>query len=159
MDPYDSDSSDGGPEFPSQSTIPEPPPFNDPNYETYKHGQQFLIVDHTANQRNGSEISKIWQHGGERRRVDYGTTDRYLDLEVIQRLVEELPSIAGSTAGSTARSRRFNSRAEICRLCSQPYTFSTIPHFWLYLPNTEMTLDLEVNEVEVKVLTSLASVS
>ena len=82
MDPYDSDSSDGGPEFPSQSTIPEPPPFNDPNYETYKHGQQFLIVDHTANQRNGSEISKIWQHGGERRRVDYGTTDRYLDLEV-----------------------------------------------------------------------------
>ena len=49
MDPYDSDSSDGGPEFPSQSTIPEPPPFNDPNYETYKHGQQFLIVDHTAN--------------------------------------------------------------------------------------------------------------
>jgi len=29
----------------------------------------------------------------------------------------------------------------------------------LYLPNTEMTLDLEVNEVEVKVLTSLASVT
>jgi len=74
MDPYDSDSSDGGPEFPSQS---EPPPFNDPNYETYKHGQQFLIVDHTANQRNGSDISKIWQHGGERRRVDDGTMDRY----------------------------------------------------------------------------------
>jgi hypothetical protein len=36
MDPYDSDSSG---EFPSQSTVPEPPPFNDPNYETYKHGQ------------------------------------------------------------------------------------------------------------------------
>jgi hypothetical protein len=77
MDPYDSDSSDGGSEFPSQSTIPEPPPFNDPNYETYKHGQRFLIVDHTANQRNRSEISKIWQHGGERRRVDDGTMDRY----------------------------------------------------------------------------------
>jgi hypothetical protein len=29
----------------------------------------------------------------------------------------------------------------------------------LYLPNTEMTIDLEVNEVEVKVLTSLASVT
>jgi hAT family C-terminal dimerisation region len=43
MDPYDSDSSDGGPEFPSQSL-----PFNDPNYETYKRGQQFMIVDHTA---------------------------------------------------------------------------------------------------------------
>src|SRR5271156_5544465 len=51
--------------------------FNDPNYETYKHGQQFMIVDHTANQRNGSEVSKIWQHGGERRRVDDSTMDRY----------------------------------------------------------------------------------
>jgi hypothetical protein len=30
---------------------------------------------------------------------------------------------------------------------------------WLYLPNAEMTLDLEANEVEVKVLTSLASVT
>ena len=29
----------------------------------------------------------------------------------------------------------------------------------MYLPNSEMTLDLEVNEVEVKVLTSLASVT
>jgi hypothetical protein len=77
MDPYDSDSSDGGPEFPSQSTIPENLPFNDPNYETYKRGQQFMIVDHTGNQRNGSEVSKIWQHGGERRRVDDGTMDRY----------------------------------------------------------------------------------
>ena len=28
-----------------------------------------------------------------------------------------------------------------------------------YLPNAEMTLDLEANEVEVKVLTSLASVA
>ena len=32
-------------------------------------------------------------------------------------------------------------------------------HFWLYLSNAEMTLDLEANEVEVKVLTSLASVA
>jgi hypothetical protein len=60
MDSYDSDSSDGGSEFPSQSIVPEPLPFNDPNYETYKRGQQFMIVDHTANQRNGLEISKIW---------------------------------------------------------------------------------------------------
>ena len=35
----------------------------------------------------------------------------------------------------------------------------TTPHFWLYLPNAEMALDLEANEVEVKVLTSLASVA
>jgi len=54
-DPYDSDSSDGDPEFPSQSLS-----FNDPDYETYKRGQQFMIVDHTANQRNGLEVSKIW---------------------------------------------------------------------------------------------------
>jgi hypothetical protein len=37
----------------------------------------------------------------------------------------------------------------------QPLTTS---HIWLYLPNAEITLDLEVNEVEVRVLTSLASV-
>ena len=55
MDPYDSDSSDEGSEFPSQSIDS----FNDPNYESYKRGQQFLIVDHTANQRNGSEVFKI----------------------------------------------------------------------------------------------------
>ena len=36
-----------------------------------------MIVDHTANQRNGSEVSKIWQHGRERRRVDDGIMDRY----------------------------------------------------------------------------------
>jgi hypothetical protein len=38
MDPYDSNSSDGGSEFPSQFIISEPPPFNDPNYEMYKYG-------------------------------------------------------------------------------------------------------------------------
>jgi hypothetical protein len=71
MDPYDSDSSDEGSEFPSQSIDP----FNDPNYESYKRGQQFLIVDYTANQRKGSEVFKIWQHGGERRRVDDDSMD------------------------------------------------------------------------------------
>jgi hypothetical protein len=53
MDPYDSDSSDGGSEFPLQSTIPEPPPFNDPNYETYKkrlavHDRITLLINVTA---------------------------------------------------------------------------------------------------------------
>jgi hypothetical protein len=61
--------------------------------------------------------------------------------------------------GLTARLTHFNSRAEICILRSRTHSFSTTPHFWLYLPNAEMTLDLEVNEVEVKVLTSLASVA
>jgi len=48
---------------------------NDPNYETYKHGQQFVIVDRAANQRNDSEISNVWQHGGEHYRVDDGKMD------------------------------------------------------------------------------------
>ena len=60
MDPYDSDSSDGPSELPLQSTVLEPLPFNDLNYEVYKRSQQFMIVDHTTNQRNGSEVSKIW---------------------------------------------------------------------------------------------------
>ena len=53
----------------------------------------------------------------------------------------------------------FNSRAEICISLSQIHSFSTTPHFQLYLPNAEMVLGLEANEVEVKGLTSLASVA
>src|SRR5271155_1163273 len=52
----------------------------------------------------------------------------------------------------------FNSGAEICTLRSQIFIFQHIIPPRLYLPNAEMTLDLEVNEVEVKGLTSLASV-
>jgi hypothetical protein len=65
---------------------------------------------------------------------------------------QEAEAVGSSEADS------FNSRVEICTLRSQTHSFSTTLHFWLYLPNTEMALDLEVNEVEVKVLTSLASV-
>src|SRR6266516_1216108 len=68
-----------------------------------------------------------------------------------------------------ARLTRFNSRIDgkVNALQQQGrniyitqsiYSFPTTPHFSLYLPNAEMTLDLEVNEVEVKGLTSLASV-
>ena len=53
----------------------------------------------------------------------------------------------------------FNSRAEICILRSQTHSFLTTPHFQLHLPNAEIALDLEANEVEVKGLTSLASVT
>ena len=60
--------------IPSSSVIPEPSPANDPAFESYK-SQQFVIVDHTANIRNGSEVSKIWRHSFERRRVDDGTFD------------------------------------------------------------------------------------
>jgi hypothetical protein len=38
MDPYNSDNSDGGPGFPSQSL-----PFNDSNYKTDKRGQQYAL--------------------------------------------------------------------------------------------------------------------
>jgi hypothetical protein len=75
MDPYDSGSNDGGPEFRLQSIIPQTPSFNDPDYETYKCGRRFVIVDHAANQRGDSEVSKIWQHtdstpGGDKNRFD-----------------------------------------------------------------------------------------
>ena len=66
---------------------------------------------------------------------------------------QEAEAVGGSEVVS------FNSRAEICILRSQTYSFSTAPHFWLYLPRAEMTVDLEANEVEVKMLTSLASVT
>ena len=67
MDLYDSDSSDKDAEFPS----------NDLNYENYKYSQQFLIVDHTANQCKGIEISKIWYHGRKRHWVDDSSMDWY----------------------------------------------------------------------------------
>jgi hypothetical protein len=67
--------------------------------------------------------------------------------------------LLASIAASTVRSTRVNSKAEIYTLRSQTYSFSTIPHFWLYFPNAEMILDLEANEVKVKVLTSLGSVT
>jgi hypothetical protein len=44
----------------------------------------------------------------------------------------------------------------IALACVESPLFS---NFGLYLPNAEMTLDLEANEVEVKVLTSLVSVT
>ena len=67
--------------------------------------------------------------------------------------------LIASIARSTARLTRFNSGAEICTLGSQRHLFSSTSHFWLYLPNAEMSLALEVNEVEVKGLISLASVT
>ena len=76
MDPYGSDISDGVQSSLCSPQSPNPPFFNDPNYETYKCGLQFMVIDHTANQRNGLEVSKIWQQGGERCRVDDGIMDR-----------------------------------------------------------------------------------
>ena len=32
-------------------------------------GEQFVVVDHTANLIPGAKVSGIWHHGGERRRT------------------------------------------------------------------------------------------
>src|SRR5271170_7134627 len=69
--------SSGTAAFRSSATIPPSPSPDDPQFERGPRGEQFLIVNHTANQRNGLEVSKIWFHGGERRRMDDGTMDRY----------------------------------------------------------------------------------
>jgi hypothetical protein len=39
--------------------------------------RQYLIVDHSANQRSGAAISAIWRHGGKRRRLDDNSMSRY----------------------------------------------------------------------------------
>ena len=61
--------------FHSSTTIPPSTSPDDPQFERGPRGEQFLIVSHTASQRNGSEVSKIWLHGGERHRIDNGSND------------------------------------------------------------------------------------
>jgi len=39
--------------------------------------RKFLVVEHTANVRKNSKISAIWHHGGERRRLDDHSMERY----------------------------------------------------------------------------------
>jgi hypothetical protein len=75
-----SDESDCG-EIPTTPTIPCPS--STPNNDVVeriagKTGiRQFLVVDHSANERSGAKISAIWHHGGERRRLDDKSMDRY----------------------------------------------------------------------------------
>ena len=56
---------------------------------------------------------------------------------------------------STKYEQVFRSTKKLITL-REPSWRRTLPYFWLYLPNAEMTLDLDL---EVKVLTSLASVT
>ena len=63
--------------FRSSATIPPSSSLDDLQFERGPRGEQFLIVNHTANQRNGSEVSRIWLHSGERRRMDNRSNDRY----------------------------------------------------------------------------------
>jgi hypothetical protein len=59
-----------------------------------------MIVDRTANQRNGSDVSKIWQHGGERRRVGGGAVDRYWRCgHCINRRILECPETGSRVNG------------------------------------------------------------
>jgi hypothetical protein len=74
---YDSDESTGSAAFQPSAIIPASPVSNDPTFELSRNGTRFLIVDHTANQRHGSKASGIWLHGGERRRCENGSMDRY----------------------------------------------------------------------------------
>ena len=55
--------------LPRLSSFPVPPSSNpsDPQYERGPLGEQFLVVDHTANVVAGAKASGIWHHGGERR--------------------------------------------------------------------------------------------
>ena len=67
----------------------------------------------------------------------------FIDLNADhQALLLQLTSLFGTVAGAVAGAAASAATTAV-----------------LYLPNAEMTLDLEVNEVEVKVLTSLASVT
>jgi hypothetical protein len=71
---------------------------------------------------------------------------------------QEVEAVGGSEVISfnsrvNGKVNALQQRGRNCTLRSQTYTFSTTSHFWLYLPNAEISLDLEV-----KGLTSLASV-
>ena len=39
--------------------------------------REFLVIEHTANVRKNSKILAIWHHGGERRRLDDHSMERY----------------------------------------------------------------------------------
>jgi hypothetical protein len=68
-------------------------------------------------------------------------------------IFQEVEAVSGSEAIS------INSKDWKLYITQSTYSFSTTLHFWLNPPNAEMTLGFEANEAEVKVLTSLASVT
>ena len=69
--------SSGTAAFGSFSIVPPSSKPSDPQYERGPLGEQFLIVGHTANIIARVKVSGIWPHGGERRRTDEGSWDRY----------------------------------------------------------------------------------
>jgi hypothetical protein len=117
-----------------------------------------MIADHTANQRNGSGVSKIWQHGGERRRVDDGTMDRYWRCgHCNNKRILKCPETGRGATFNSKVSGKVNALQQQGR--NSYITQSNILYYTALLDVPEMTLDLKVDEVEVKVLTSLTSVT
>jgi hypothetical protein len=73
----DSDSdSDSGVRSSGTPILPSPNQ-SDPQYERGPLGKQYLVVDHTASLTAGAKVSGLWHHGGERRRTDNGSWDRW----------------------------------------------------------------------------------
>jgi hypothetical protein len=65
-------------EIPATPATPSPSNHNVVERIASKRGvRQFLVVDHSANERAGARISTIWLYGGERRRLDDKSIDRY----------------------------------------------------------------------------------
>ena len=80
----------------------------------------------------------------------------WMNIPVLRRSVRDT---TGSVYTSPTLASQYNQMANWNRRLGrsfgmkEPFVFSTTSHFWLYLPNEEMSLALEVNEVEVKGLT------
>jgi hypothetical protein len=100
------------PAFRSSSTILAFPNPNDPQYERGPLGEQFIVVDHIADLIPGVKISGIWHYGGERRRTDGGSFDRYWRYSHYKRW-KERPDSTNRSKGSEVYDSEvdsFNSR-------------------------------------------------
>jgi hypothetical protein len=63
--------------------------------------REFLVVEHTANVRKNTKISAIWHHGGERRRLDDHSMERYWRC-VYCRGSATILKVVGGNGGQTA---------------------------------------------------------
>jgi hypothetical protein len=67
--------------------------------------RQFLVVDHSANERAGARISAIWLHGGERRRLNDKSIDRYWRCNHYKGAT--VLKIKGGSGGTTSYALRY----------------------------------------------------
>ena len=63
--------------------------------------REFLVVEHTANMRKNSKTSAIWHHGGEHRRLDDHSMERYWRCAYCKGSTTIL-KVAGGNGGQTA---------------------------------------------------------